>query len=324
MNGKTEMLTMKEKKLQVKIKLPQREECVRRFSRRCLCISLLNRGVIFLFMTMMATACQRQKPEDDVVVRANSEVLTLTDIVNDIPVQIRHRITKEELQDYAVRWINSQILYHEAKRRKLDESIDLRRELHRLERELLVNALLDQELSKPIPITDEAIRNYYTDNHEMFIRDADEIHVWHIKIGRQSTADSLQAEMRRGGDFAAVARQLAGSDSTKWNFYLTERETAPEIASQIFTMIVGAVSRPIRLDDGFHIFKIVEKLPAGSLRPLSQVRDEILAQLQTEKRQERYRQLLSEFKSNVVIETNFQMLERLPVDSLLTRASQPQ
>lgn len=266
-------------------------------------------------------ACKAQQNEREVVVRVGSETLTLTDIASDVPKQIRHRITKEELQDYVARWINSQLLYQEAKRRDLDQDAQVRREIHRLERELVVNALLDQELEKPISVSETEIQNYYDANRANFTRHANEIHVWYINASNKNTADSLYTALRRGADFAQVAQHFAEGDSAGWDLYLTEQETAPAIANQIFGMSVGSISRPIQLDDGFHIFRIIEKLPAGVLRPLEQVRDEIEAKIQTEKRHERYKQLLAELKTNFAVETNFQMLESLPVDSILTRAS---
>jgi parvulin-like peptidyl-prolyl isomerase len=274
-----------------------------------------------LLATVGLLSCQRQKPPEDIIVRVGSEVLTLTDIASDIPNQLRHRITKEELQNYVVRWINSQILFQEAKRRKLDQRIDVQREIRRLERELVVNVLLDQEINKQFSATEQEIRIYYSENRESFARRANEIHVWYIKANSQKTADSLYTELRRAGDFARAANQFANRDSSAWNLYLTEEETPPAIAKQIFTLMVGAVSRPIQLDDGFHLFKIIEKLPASTFRPLSQVRDEIIAKIQTEKRQDRYKQLLAELKANSVIETNFQMIESLPVDSIMARAT---
>jgi parvulin-like peptidyl-prolyl isomerase len=266
-------------------------------------------------------SCRKQEPNpNETVVRVGTEALTITDIANDIPVQIRHRITKDELQDYVVRWINSQILYQEAKRRQLDQSENLRRELRRLERELVVNALLDQELDKPMPVTEQEIQNYYNDNRGNFVRSANEIRVWYIKSTNKKTADSLYTELRKGGDFAQVAHQFASNDSMAWDLYLTEAEMPPAFASRILTTSVGAISQPIQLDDGFHLFKTVEKHEAGSLRPLQHVREEITAKIQTDKRQERYKQLLADLKNSAVIETNFQMLESLPMDSIMARA----
>jgi parvulin-like peptidyl-prolyl isomerase len=193
--------------------------------------------------------------------------------------------------------------------------------LRRLERELVVNTFLEQELNKPLPLSQEEIEKYYNDNRQSFVRDAKEVHVWYLRTGMKARADSLVAALREGADFSRVARQYAAGDSAKWDLYLTEEETAPAIASAIFTMTPGAVSRPIQLEDGFHIFKMIEKYDAGSLRPLASVRDKIVARIQSEKRQERYKQLLAEFKNNAVVEKNLFVLDSLSMNAIFARAT---
>jgi parvulin-like peptidyl-prolyl isomerase len=266
-------------------------------------------------------ACQRQQNPQEIVVRVGSEALTVLDIATEIPLQLRGRITKSELQDYVSRWTDSQILFQEAKRRQLDQNESVRRELRRLERELVVNILLEQELNKAFPVSDDEIENYYNNNRQNFVRSKKEVHVWYIKVQKKGTADSLVAVLREDADFAQVARRYATGDSAEWDLYMTEEETAPMIANAVFTMTPGAVSRPIEFEDGFHIFRMIEKHDVGSLRPRSSVRDEILARIQSEKRQERYKQLLAELKNTAVIEKNLFVLDSLSMDAIFARAA---
>lgn len=279
---------------------------------------------IFLFVHLFIFfffACQRQQNPQDVVVRVDSETLTVLDIANEIPLQFRGRITKSELQDYVTLWTDSQILFQEAKRRRLDQDESVRRELRRVERELVVNMLLEQELNKPFALSQEEIEKYYNDNRQNFIRSKKEVRVWYLKVEKRERADSLVAALRQGVDFSQMARHYAAGDSADRDLYLTEEETAPTIASAVFTMMPDAVSRPIQLEDGFHIFKMVEKHEIGSLRPLASVRDQIVARIQNEKRQERYKQLLAEFKNTAVIEKNLFVLDSLSMDAIFTRAT---
>jgi parvulin-like peptidyl-prolyl isomerase len=268
-------------------------------------------------------ACEKPQPQSEpAVARVGAEALTVSDILNDIPGEFRHRLNKNELQDYAVRWIDSQILYQEAQKRQLHQSNYVRREMRRLERELVVNALLDQELNKTFAAAEPEIEKYYNDNRQTFIRNVNEVHVQHLKVNNKKTADSLVAALRQGGDFLRAARQYAGKDSLEADLYLTEAETPPAVASAVFTIMTGAISRPIELDNGFHIFKMVEKFPAGSQRALALVRGEISAKIQSEKRQERYRQLLAQLKNSAAVEKNFSLLDHVTVDSFATAAKQ--
>jgi len=298
------------------IKKMKKEKMIKGFGARD--YSRASFLLFYLFIFFLIVACQKSepKPEGEAVARVGLEVLTIADIAHDVPAELRHQIGKNELQDYVVRWIDSQILYQEAKKRRLDQNEEVRHELRRLERELTVNALLDQELKKSFAITEAEIERYYHDHRQAFTRDAAEVHLQFIKVGNKKPADSLTTALRQGGDFLQVARQFAGGDSAGVDLFLTEEETPPAVASAVFTMMIGAISRPLQLDNGFHVFKMIEKFEAGSQKPLAQMRDEIVAKIQSEKRQERYKQMLAELKNNTVVEKNFELLDQVPADSL--------
>lgn len=277
----------------------------------------------FLLVSVFAfIACQKSEPKTELVVaRVGAEVLTVSDVATDIPNSLRERLGKNEVEDYVVRWIDSQILYQEARKRQLDQTAALKRELRRLERELAVNALLNQELNKTFAVSNQEIEKYYTDNQQTFARSLSEVHVQFIKINNKRTADSLTAALRAGGDFLQAVR-LLGGDSAATDLFLTEEEAPPAVASAVFTIMTGAVSRPVQLDNGFHVFKMLEKFEAGTIKPLARVREEIVAKLQSDKRQERYKQLLAELKNSTPVEKNFQLLENIPGDSLAAGTGQ--
>jgi len=286
-------------------------------------VKSFSRWHFFFFIIFLGLACQKSEPKtEEAVARVGAEALTLSDIRSELPSQFRHRLSKNDLQDYIVRWIDSQILYQEAKKRQLDQSDEVRRELRRLERELVVNALLDRELNKTFTVSDQEIEKYYADNHQAFTRAMDEVHVQYMRVRDKSLADSLVAALRQGGDFLQIARRHAGDDSLGIDLYLTEEETPPVIVSSVFTIYPGAVSRPIQIDQDFHIFKMIKKLEAGSQRSLSRARDEIVAKIQNEKRQERYKQLLAELKNNTAVEKNLLLLENISIDSAFAQAEQ--
>lgn len=273
---------------------------------------------------VFTVACQQSGIEQQVIVRVGDERLTLDELIGEIPPAMRSQITREDLQDFVGRWINSQILYQEAKRRQLDSQVDIQRELRKLEIDLVANALLDQELDKPLAITDQEIQDNYVTNRNGFMRASQEIQVLHAQCATAGRADSLYNMVISGNDFIGAARKLVDpdSDTTSWEAFLSEDETSPEIAAQIFRLPVGTLSRPIRSDVGYHVFKVINRFPKDTIRELSQVRTQIIAKLEVEKRQARYRQLLSDLKTNTIVETNLTMLDNVPIDSLFTGRKQ--
>ena len=281
--------------------------------------------LVALLVVMMAAACKKEPEvsEDEVIVRVGSAKLLLNDIASEIPPALQARLSKEDVQEFVLRWINNEVLYQEAIRQGLPQRIDMAAELKRLERDLVVSALVDHELgSHNYTVSDDQIQQHYEDNKESFRRNEDEVHVLHIFVHDKAVADSLYDHLKGRGDFANVAAQYAVVDGqampTEFNF--AESEIPPAMRA-VFNGRPGATLNPIELEDGYHLFKIVEKFKSGTYRDLALVREELTSKLQAQMRDRRYVEYLSELRSNARIETNFHTLEAMPIDSILARVS---
>lgn len=89
-----------------------------------------------------------------------------------------------------------------------------------------------------------------------------------------------------GADFAAIAR----SDSEERQSaekggeigWLAESQIKPEVRAQVLALAKGAVSEPIRTEDGWQILKLMDSKEAYTL-PLSEVRDALAQRLRQER-----------------------------------------
>lgn len=77
--------------------------------------------------------------------------------------------------------------------------------------------------------------------------------------------------------------------------------------------------QPIKTDFGYHIFKVLDKQEEGSIKELDDVKIEIEARLRQQKLEENYTSLLTQLKASVKIETYFDLLNRIPLDSIVSR-----
>jgi peptidylprolyl isomerase len=103
---------------------------------------------------------------------------------------------------------------------------------------------------------------------------------------RKRLDDAVKKLERKGADFAAVAA-AEGDDKTAATRggeigWLTEEQLVPGIRATVTGLAPGAVSAPVRLDDGWHVVKLLET-KAASARPLAEVRGAIAAQLRAER-----------------------------------------
>jgi parvulin-like peptidyl-prolyl isomerase len=100
----------------------------------------------------------------------------------------------------------------------------------------------------------------------------------------------------RDADFAAVARERseerASADNGGEIGWLSEAQLVPGIRASVTGLSRGAVSKPVRLDEGWHVLKLLESRPASRL-PLAEARPALVAQLRSERAQANRRAYLA-------------------------------
>lgn len=113
--------------------------------------------------------------------------------------------------------------------------------------------------------------------------------------GRKKAEELGRRLRQKDADFAAVARAESEDRTTApaggeigWT---TEAQLVPAVRQGIAGLAAGAVSGPIRADDGWHVVKVLAEKPAG-VRTLDEVREPLVQQLRAERaRAERQRYL---------------------------------
>jgi peptidylprolyl isomerase len=100
--------------------------------------------------------------------------------------------------------------------------------------------------------------------------------------GAKKALDEIQRKLKApGADFAALAIENDGKTGGDLG-WLVESQIRPEIRTQVMQLAKGAVSEPIRLDDGFHILKLIDT-KAAYTRSLAEVRDQLVQQMRSER-----------------------------------------
>jgi parvulin-like peptidyl-prolyl isomerase len=160
----------------------------------------------------------------------------------------------------------------------------------------LVRSLIEQKISPSIQISDEDVALFYADHPEMFENDA-QVHARHIitAAGADADADTVakaraKAEAARkralaGEDFAELARELSeGPSAPKGGDlgFFSRDQMVPAFADAAFALEPGQISEVVRSGFGFHVIKVEEKRPAGTL-PLDEVSDHLHSLLEQQR-----------------------------------------
>jgi len=258
--------------------------------------------------------CGDGKQESPAIATVGKDKLTADELIAEIPQEMKGLIGKEQIQEYVQRWINSELLLQEARRRGLDRKVELQWALRKMERELLVSKLLEQELDKRRLVTEEDIRTYYEQNQSDFTRESAEVRLYHILTPTLEQAKEIMRRLRGGEKFEAIAEEETAADSGNrpWDLgYVSPDELISQASKKVFRARKGAVIPPIHSEFGYHIFKVVDKQPKGSVKTLDEVREEITIKLTAQKRQQRFHQLLARLRNQTEITTDYQVLDQV-------------
>jgi parvulin-like peptidyl-prolyl isomerase len=98
----------------------------------------------------------------------------------------------------------------------------------------------------------------------------------------KKSLDDIQRKLKLpGADFAAIAGEGDAKNASDLG-WIAESQIRPEIRTQVMGLAKGAVSEPIRLEDGWHILKLTDT-KASYTRTLPEVREQLVQQMRTER-----------------------------------------
>ena len=186
-------------------------------------------------------------------------------------------MTPEAKQDYLVAFMTDMILVSKAAdAKKLGDGAEFKRKLVFNRNKLLMEALLLSE--GKASLTDAAMRKVY-DEAAKQMGDEQEVHARHILVPTEDEAKAVLAEIKKGGDFAKLAKEKSkdpGAAEGGDLGYFSKEQMVPEFAEVAFKLEKGQISEPVKTQFGWHIIKVEDKR-AKPLPPFEQVKPQIEA-----------------------------------------------
>ncbi len=192
------------------------------------------------------------------------------------------------------------------KTEKLDGSL-IAAEVEEFRKQVLLNRYFEMFLQDAI--SDDAVRNYYSNNIEKY-QNA-KVQVAHILLRVKPTTDEstrkailttaheAYSKLQAGESFAEIARQYsedkvsaAKGGSLGW---INEGAVAPEFSEKAFAMQPDTISEPFLTSFGFHILKVLDG-PRVVKKPLEAVKGDIRYQLRSQAKRAETERLLKSVK----------------------------
>jgi peptidyl-prolyl cis-trans isomerase C len=232
--------------------------------------SMTSRATFALALALLAGPAwaQAAKPADDpVVARVNGAEMRRSDVefeARKVPPQVQRQLGDKLYGALLDRMVGATLLAQAGRKAKLQDDPEVKRRIAMATDEIVAEAYVDQMLRKGI--TDAKLKARY----DKFVKDApprEEINARHILLANEADAKAVIDQLRKGADFAAIAKEKstdpAGKTSGGDLGWFTKDQMVPEFADAAFKLKKGEITEtPVKTQFGWHVIKVEDRRTA--------------------------------------------------------------
>ncbi|MEM4368686.1 MAG: peptidyl-prolyl cis-trans isomerase, partial [Candidatus Anstonellales archaeon] len=258
--------------------------------------------------------CSQKPSTSPVIAKVGKSILTVDDLNNSIPPEYSDQITLEQNINYVKQWIDTELLFQEALRRKIHKDPLIKKRLEKMKKDLLAAELMSRNSMQyqGVIVDDATIKNYYELNKEKYIREKDVAKYIEILVPDYRTAWHI-TRSGNAENFLSLAAEYSQTPYPKdGNIpYTPLEEIQPEIRNAIIATPINSVSNPVKTEEGYYVILVIDKLEKGGICKLDEIKDEIVNQLTVKNQKEKIEQFLSELRLKTNVEFNSELIKNI-------------
>jgi peptidyl-prolyl cis-trans isomerase C len=215
-----------------------------------------------LAVALLAGAPLRAQDANPVLAKVNGSEIRQSDVtlaeeeLGPSLAQMDPATKKENVLSFL---IDMKIVSKEAEDKKIADRDDFKTRLAFARSRLLMDNLLAVE--GKAATTDENMKKVYEEAAKQ-ISGEQEVHARHILVETEDQAKKIEADLKKGADFAELAKKESkdpgASDGGDLGFF-TKDQMVPEFSAAAFALEPGKISDPVKTQFGWHIIKVEEK-----------------------------------------------------------------
>lgn len=272
--------------------------------------------IFFLFslcLVCLFGGCQKN-PGDNELVRVNDVSISLEEFREITERQslegklrlLREKDRRDFLENYL---ITREILYQEASKKGYDKNKQILAKIDDIKRAMVIDAFLEDTLSKRGDVSDTEIQRYYVEHKELFT-EPEEIKFRQIIVESEPVLQDVLVKLSRGESFEKLAStyNVGKYREDGGNFGTIRRGQLSPVLAQFEEAAFslrnkGEISEVIKTPFGYHIIRLDDKR-GTALKPLGLVKERIRHVLESEKKQDARTAFVKEAKARATIFIN--------------------
>jgi peptidyl-prolyl cis-trans isomerase C len=257
--------------------------------------------LLLLVAAFIACVPFAARADDPVVAKINGVDIKQSDLdfaATEVGAQLSNFPPEDRRRMLLQFVIENELMAEAAVKDGLDsgQAFEDRLKYHR--RRALRDAYFDRSVRNAVPEV-EAKKIY--DAKVAGMKPEEEIHARHILVATEAEAKEIQERLKKGEDFATVAKEKSKDPSAEGGDlgFFGRGQMLKPFEDAAFSLREGEISNPVQTQFGWHIIKVEEK----RTRPLptfDQVKDTIISQLTQQKTKETLKDLHDAAKIDIV------------------------
>jgi len=220
-------------------------------------------GLIAIALLLALPIGPARSQDDPVVAKVNGVEVRQSDLAmaeEDMGQQAQ-ALTGDARRDYLVSYVSDVILAAKAaEAKKVQDQGEFKSRIAFIRNKLLMETLLQAE--GKAAVTDQAMKKVY-DEAVTQMGSEQEVRARHILVPTEAEAKAILAEIKKGTDFAELAKQKSkdpGAAAEGGDLgYFAKEQMVPEFAEVAYKMDKGQLSEPVKTQFGWHIIKVEDK-----------------------------------------------------------------
>jgi parvulin-like peptidyl-prolyl isomerase len=178
----------------------------------------------------------------------------------------------------------------------------------------LTREVISSEVGRHIHVSDKEVEDYYNAHQKDFIRD-EKVYLSEILISTQGKdaagtaaaekkANQIYDDLNKGSRFPDLARDNSDATTAKDGGSLggyKKGELNKEIDSAVWNLPKGSITKPMKVANGYEIFKVDDHTKEG-LAPMADVKGDIENALYGPKMQPRIREYLTQLRAQAFLQ----------------------
>jgi peptidyl-prolyl cis-trans isomerase C len=273
--------------------------------------------VLICALAPVLPSCVRKSETSTFVARVNNEYLTPEKVKGSL--DSTGGTTDPQVREFVTQWVNSALLYEEAKAQGLDRSVQVNETLEEMRRQLAVNRLLETEVYKDqgFKITDEDVKAYYDQHKDAYLLTEPLAKIRFVVFADKDVALRFRGQLAKGKTWDESLQSLSGDSSIAGTIlgrvdseYVKQSATeSAEFWEAVKQLHAGDFSQVANGAVGYFVANLLEMQRAGEIADFPSVATESRERVLIDKRRNALSGFLERLKKKYAVQVNLPALE---------------